>query len=93
MTTLNLLTVEPTDLTQLRKRDKGQFPFWRVYRIIDGGEDVQGHGTRDMSICSEAFTAQEGGTLADETRAIGGFCQVSITYSRCKKNNSSQVPI
>jgi mono/diheme cytochrome c family protein len=71
MTTFNLLTVSPTDLTQLRKRNQGQFPFWQVYRIIDGREEVKGHGTRDMPIWGERFTEEEGSTLADETRAIG----------------------
>jgi hypothetical protein len=42
-----------------------------VYRIVDGREDVQGHGTRDMPIWGERFTVEEGSTLADETHAIG----------------------
>ena len=71
ITTLNLLTVRPTDLTQLSKKNKGQFPFWQVYRIIDGREEVKGHGTRDMPIWGDVFSQQEGGKLADETRAIG----------------------
>ena len=50
MTTLNLLIMHPTDLTQLSKKHQGQFPFWQVYRIIDGREEVKGHGTRDMPI-------------------------------------------
>jgi len=77
MTTFNLLTVKPTDLTQLSKRNKGQFPFWQVYRIIDGREEVKGHGTRDMPIWGEVFTEQEGGKLADETRAIGRILVIS----------------
>ena len=71
MTTLNLLTVKPADLTQLRKKNKGRFPFWQVYRIIDGREEVNGHGTRDMPIWGDVFTEEEGSTLADETRATG----------------------
>jgi mono/diheme cytochrome c family protein len=71
MTTLNLLTVKPADLTQLRKKNKGRFPFWQVYRIIEGREEVKGHGTPDMPIWGERFAEEEGGTLADETRAIG----------------------
>ena len=71
MTILNLLTVKPTDLTQLSKRNKGQFPFWQVYRIIDGREEVKGHGTRDMPIWGDVFIQQEGGKLVDEMRAIG----------------------
>jgi len=71
MTTLNLLTVRPTDLTQLSKKHQGQFPFWKVYRIIDGREEVKGHGTRDMPIWGEVFIQQEGGKRVDESRAIG----------------------
>jgi hypothetical protein len=71
MTTLNLLTVRPTDLTQLSKKYQGQFPFWQVYRIIDGREEVKGHGTRDMPIWGEVFRQPEGGKRVDETGAIG----------------------
>ena len=66
-----MLTVKPMDLTQLSKKHKGEFPFWQVYRIIDGREEVQGHGTRDMPIWGNAFIQQEGGKPVDETRAIG----------------------
>lgn len=71
MTTLNLLTVRPMDLRQLSKKHQGQFPFWQVYRIIDGRQEVKGHGTRDMPIWGEVFSQQEGGKLVDESRAIG----------------------
>jgi hypothetical protein len=71
MTALNLLTVRPTDLTQLSKKHQGQFPFWQVYRIIDGREEVKGHGSRDMPIWGEVFRQPEGGKPVDETHAIG----------------------
>jgi mono/diheme cytochrome c family protein len=71
MTTLNLLTVRPTDLTLLSKKHQGQFPFWQVYRIIDGREEVKGHGTRDMPIWGEVFRQPERGRPVDETFAIG----------------------
>jgi hypothetical protein len=44
------LTPKPTDLTTLRQRNKGTFPFWQVYRMIDGRVDVPGHGTREMPV-------------------------------------------
>src|SRR5262245_43835068 len=69
--TLNLLTVRPPDLTQLSKKHQGQFPFWQVYRIIDGREEVKGHGTRDMPIWGEVFRQQKGRKPADESRVIG----------------------
>lgn len=71
MTTFNLLKITPSDLTHLSKRNKNQFPFWRVYRIIEGRAEVEGHGTRDMPIWGDVFTRQEDGRLVDESRAIG----------------------
>jgi mono/diheme cytochrome c family protein len=47
------LKTTPADLTQLSKRNGGRFPFWRVYRIVDGREAVRGHGTREMPIWGE----------------------------------------
>ena len=71
MTTLNLLTVRPTDLTQLSKKHQGQFPFWQMYRIIDGREEVKGHGTRDMPIWGEVFRQPHGSKRVEETAVIG----------------------
>lgn len=76
MVTLNLLTVKPADLTQLSKRNNGVFPFWQVYRIIDGREAVKGHGTHDMPIWGDAFLQQEGTNLAAEARASGRILQL-----------------
>jgi len=76
MVNLNLLTVKPTDLTQLSKRNKGTFPFWQVYRIVDGREPVKGHGTSDMPIWGNAFQEEEGTSLTAETRASGRILQL-----------------
>jgi mono/diheme cytochrome c family protein len=38
------------DLTLLAKRNKGVFPFARVYEFIDGTQLVKAHGTREMPI-------------------------------------------
>jgi mono/diheme cytochrome c family protein len=76
MANFNLLTTTPPDLTQLRKRNKGIFPFWHVYRVIDGREPVKGHGTADMPIWGAAFQEEEGANLAGETRAIGRILEL-----------------
>ena len=44
------LQPQPADLTTLRQRYGGIFPFWEAYRMIDGRVDVPGHGTRDMPV-------------------------------------------
>ena len=71
MMNLNLLADKPPDLTQLSKQHGGKFPFWQVYRIIDGREPVKGHGTPDMPIWGDLFDMQEGKSLPSETKAAG----------------------
>lgn len=44
------LNPKPADLTTLRQRNEGTFPFWQAYRMIDGRVDVPSHGTREMPV-------------------------------------------
>lgn len=50
-----MLSVPPADLTAISERAGGEFPYERVYRIIDGREKVKGHGTADMPAWGDAF--------------------------------------
>jgi mono/diheme cytochrome c family protein len=65
----NLLSVKPTDLTQIAKNNKGDFPFWSVYDAIDGRKLVKGHGDREMPIWGQALTL--GGSTAAGAQARG----------------------
>jgi mono/diheme cytochrome c family protein len=55
------LTVRPADLSQLKKKNSGVFPFWQTYRVIEGREEVRGHGSREMPIWGDRFRSQAGG--------------------------------
>jgi len=55
-----LLTVKPTDLTQLAVNNDGEFPAERVHKVIDGREGVLGHGMRDMPIWGDVFLGEDG---------------------------------
>lgn len=46
----HFLQPKPADLTKLRQRHGGTFPFWKTYRMIDGREQVPSHGTREMPV-------------------------------------------
>lgn len=61
----------PADLTQISKKNNGQYPFWRVYRVIDGREDVVSHGPRAMPIWGSRFLVQEGDSSLDEHAVLG----------------------
>jgi mono/diheme cytochrome c family protein len=49
------LTVMPTDLTVLAKKNNGVFPVSAVYEVIDGRKAVIAHGTRDMPIWGDRY--------------------------------------
>ena len=55
------LTLKPADLTQLSRRNGGKFPFWQVYRTIDGRDEVRAHGLSQMPVCGPRFRAESGG--------------------------------
>lgn len=56
------LTIKPADLTQVSKKNADRFPFWQVYRVIDGREEIRGHGTREMPIWGARFQAEAKGS-------------------------------
>ena len=57
------LTVKPADLTQIRNKHEGKFPFWEIYRQIEGADgsqkEVRGHGSRAMPLWGTVFKQQE----------------------------------
>jgi mono/diheme cytochrome c family protein len=44
-------------LTLLRKNNGGVFPYERVYAVIDGRQQVPGHGTGEMPIWGNRYAA------------------------------------
>ncbi len=51
------LSKTPPNLTSLSKNNGGVFPFARVYQTIDGREQVQAHGTREMPVWGRDYMA------------------------------------
>ena len=49
------LTVPPADLTRIAERRDGEFPRELIHKIIDGREDVRGHGGKEMPIWGDVF--------------------------------------
>lgn len=49
--------VDPGDLTQLAANNGGQFPFDRVFEVIDGRAEVVAHGDRKMPVWGDRYWA------------------------------------
>jgi len=55
------LTLKPANLTQISNKNGGKFPFWQIYRTIDGREEVRAHGISQMPVWGPRFRAESGG--------------------------------
>jgi mono/diheme cytochrome c family protein len=56
----DVLKVRPPDLTTLRARNDGVFPYMDIFRTVDGRETVRAHGTPVMPIWGDYFIRQIG---------------------------------
>jgi len=74
------LSISPSDLTQLAKKNAGRFSFWQVYRVIDGREEVRGHGTREMPIWGARFQAEARGSDPGSRSQVSGRILSLVFY-------------
>lgn len=56
------LKTTPTDLTQLKERNRGTFPRLEVVRFIDGERPVAAHGSDEMPVWGRVFRPQRSGS-------------------------------
>jgi mono/diheme cytochrome c family protein len=66
------LNPKPADLTQLAKKNGGNFPTGRVTRILDGSEPIPAHGSAKQPVWGHEFGAAEhaaGGNPGPQTVA------------------------
>lgn len=56
----SILTVKPSDLTQLAKKNNGNFDFWKAYRTVDGRKTLRAHGGSEMPIWGAKFKSDWG---------------------------------
>jgi mono/diheme cytochrome c family protein len=63
-----VLRVAPADLTELRRRAGGVFPWAAVERRLDGREATRGHGSQEMPVWGPTFLLQQEQPDAEEVR-------------------------
>ena len=57
------------NLTLLTKRNKGVFPYKRVYNLIDGREMVEAHGAREMPVWGDEYNGRAASYYMDYRQA------------------------
>jgi mono/diheme cytochrome c family protein len=71
---------KPTDLTTIAKTNRGDFPFLRIVRIIDGRETIRAHGDPDMPVWGEVL--QGNGDDAAQRVEVRGKIMIITDYLR-----------
>lgn len=67
---------KPADLTEIAKRNGGEYPSEIVYRTIDGRTPVRGHGGPDMPVWGDAFArSHDGGDEAAVKQRIDSLVE------------------
>jgi len=54
------LTRKPTDLTKLEEANDYQFPYLKVFQVIDGRAMMADHGTREMPVWGRRYVEDIG---------------------------------
>ncbi len=62
----------PADLTKISKQNDGKFPHERIYKTIEGLDQLTEHGTREMPIWGEKYRKEAHLTSEDEHLYLRG---------------------
>ena len=70
------------DLTLIARRNGGAFPFQRVYETIDGTQELDAHGPRDMPVWGKDYLRQAREAYRDENYMMGRYDPELYTRTR-----------
>ena len=73
-----VLKVVPSDLTTLAKKNGGVFPADRVSSVIDGREEVAGHGPRAMPIWGKRYAVDAAEKFVDFPYAQEAYIRARV---------------
>jgi mono/diheme cytochrome c family protein len=68
-----------SDLTLISRRNGGAFPFQKVYEYIDGTQELDVHGPRDMPIWGKAYVQEARDAYRDHE---GPYSSAAYTRAR-----------
>jgi mono/diheme cytochrome c family protein len=71
-----------SDLTLIAKRNGGTFPFQRVYEQIDGTQEVEVHGPRDMPVWGKDYLQRARDAYRDDNYMTGRYDPEFFTRTR-----------
>ena len=82
------LLEKPANLTLIQKKNYGEFPFSKLYRIIDGREEIKSHGPRVMPVWGDRYNTEhwlEVRTRYSETLVRGRIFELLLYLESIQK--------
>jgi len=73
-----------SNLSQLQKQNNGTYPFWRVFRVIDGRDSLEAHG-REMPVWGRVFQSREGQHPVIEADVVGRILSLNFYLQTLQK--------
>lgn len=64
------LNVPPPDLTGLAERNGGEFPFMKIFEVIDGRAATGVHGSREMPVWGNRYRAEAAAAGAGQAEQV-----------------------
>ena len=61
---------KPANLTEIAKRNGGEYPSELVFKVIDGRQAVRGHGGPDMPVWGDVFQKSRDAGDAERVKAV-----------------------
>lgn len=64
------LRMRPADLTKLKQRSKGEFPVYRLKKMLDGSEELRAHGSKRMSVWGPGLGPERAKALIEQLESM-----------------------
>jgi len=57
------LRMRPADLSTLKQRNRGEFPSYRVRKLLNGSDDLPAHGSKRMPVWGPGLAAEKSSAI------------------------------
>jgi mono/diheme cytochrome c family protein len=64
------LRMRPSDLTTLKRRNKGEFPSYRLKQMLDGSDELPAHGSKKMPVWGPGLGPQRAAALIQHLQSV-----------------------
>lgn len=64
------LRMRPSDLTALKRRNNGEFPLYRLKKMLDGSDELPAHGSKRMPVWGPGLGPERATALIQHLESV-----------------------